>query len=85
MDIGLITLFWKNTHVTEMATEEINTTGCDGLPESSQDTCMNNSGESQKKTTDRKMEVLSAKTKTRIGFWNVTGQESLYKLHQINV
>ena len=82
MDIGLITLFWKNTHVTEMATEEINTTGCDRLPESLQDTRMN---ESQKETTDRKMEVLSAKTKTRIGFWNVTGQESLYKSQQIHV
>ena len=54
----------KNTHVTETATEEINTTGCDGLPESSQDTCMKNSDESQKETTDRKMEVFSAKTKT---------------------
>ena len=68
-----------------MATEEINTTGCDGLPGSSQDTRMNDSGESQKETTDRKMEVLSAKTKTKIGFWNVTGQESLYKLQQIHV
>ena len=29
----------------ETATEEINTTGCDGLPESSQDTDMNVSGE----------------------------------------
>ena len=55
----------------EMATEEINTTGCDGLPESTQDTHMNDSGESQKEITDRKTEVLSAKTKTRIGLWNM--------------
>ena len=32
---------------------------------------MNDSGESRKEATDRKMGVLSAKTKTRIGFWNV--------------
>ena len=55
----------------EMATEEINTTGCDGLPESTQDTHMNDSGESQKEITDRKTEVLSAKTKARIGLWNM--------------
>ena len=55
----------------EMATEEINTTGCDGLPESTQDTHMNDSGEGQKEITDRKTEVLSAKTKTRIGLWNM--------------
>ena len=55
----------------EMATEVINTTGSDGLPESTQDTHMNDSGESQKEITDRKTEVLSAKTKTRIGLWNM--------------
>ena len=32
---------------------------------------MNDSGESPKETADRKMKVLSAKWKTRIGFWNV--------------
>ena len=68
MDIGLTSLFRKNTYVTETATKEIDTTGCDGLPESSQDTHMNVSGESRKETNDRKVEVLSAKTKTRIGF-----------------
>ena len=65
MDIGLPTLIRKNTHVTETATEEIDTAGCYGLPESLQDTHMNDSVESQKETTDRKMEVFSAKTKTR--------------------
>ena len=44
--IGLTTLFRKNTHVMSMPMEEINTTGCDGLPESWKDTCMNDSGES---------------------------------------
>ena len=32
---------------------------------------MNDSGESREETVDKKMEVLSAKTKTRIGFRNV--------------
>ena len=44
-------------------TEEINNTGCDGLPESSQDNRMNDSSESLKKNTNKKMEVLSAKTR----------------------
>ena len=55
----------------EMAAEEINSTGCDGLPRSSQDTHMIGSGESRKEITDRKIEVLSATTKTRIGLWNM--------------
>ena len=83
MDIGLTSLFRKNTHVTETATEEINTTGCDGLPESSQDTRMNVSGESHKETNDRKMEVLSTKTKTRIGFRNVRTMYETGKLAQV--
>ena len=66
----------------ETATEEINTTGCDGLPESSQDTHMNDSAESQKETTDRKIEVLSAKIKT-IGFWNVRMMYETGKLEQV--
>lgn len=32
---------------------------------------MNDSGGSREEATDKKMEVLSAKTKTRIGSWNV--------------
>ena len=43
---------------------------CDGLPASSE-TYMNGSRESRKEATDRKVEVLSARTNTRIGFWNV--------------
>ena len=35
---------------------------------------MTASGESQKETTGMKLEVLSAKTKTRLGFWNVRGR-----------
>ena len=52
----------EKKNIMEMATEEINTTGCDGLPESLQDTHVNASGESREEINDRKMEVLSAKT-----------------------
>ena len=52
----------------ETETEEITTSGRDGLPDLSQDTPMYDRGESRKKTTDRKMEVMSAKTKTSVGF-----------------
>ena len=62
---------------------EINTTGCDGLPELSQDTPINDSGESHKETTDRKTEVLSTKTKIRIGFWNVRMMYETGKLAQV--
>ena len=44
---------------------------------------MNDSGESRKEATDRKMEVLSAKTKTRIGFWNVRTMYETGKLAQV--
>ena len=83
MDIGLSSLLRKNTYVTETATEVINTTGCDGLLESSQDTHMSVSGESRKETNDRKMEVLNTKTKTRIGFWNVRTMHETGKLAQV--
>jgi len=62
LDTGLTILFRKNTPVTETATEEIDATGCDGLLESSDDTRMYDNGGSQKEATDKKMEVLSAKT-----------------------
>ena len=44
---------------------------------------MNGSGESRKEATGRKMEVLSAKTKTRIGFWNVRTVYQTCKLSQV--
>ena len=43
---------------------------------------MNDSAESQKETTDRKIEVLSAKIKT-IGFWNVRMMYETGKLEQV--
>ena len=57
----------KKIFLRKTATKTSAATVCDGLPEFSE-TCMNSSGESRKEATDRKMEVLSAKTKTRIGF-----------------
>lgn len=41
---------------------------------------MNDSGENRKEATCRKLEVLSPKTKTRIGFWNV---RSIYETGKI--
>jgi len=52
----------------------------DGLLESSKDTRMNDRGESRKEAADRKMEVLSAKCKTGIGFWNVKAMHETGKL-----
>ena len=58
---------------------------------------MNVSGESRKEATDRKMEALNVKCKTRIGFWNVrtmydtgklaqvTSEMSRYKLHILGI
>ena len=46
LDIGLTALFRKNIRVTETATKEVKTTECDELPESSQDTHTDDSGES---------------------------------------
>ena len=97
MDIGLTSLLRNSIYVTETATKENNTTGCDGLPEALQDTHMNVSGESRKETNDRKMKVLSVKTKTRIGFWNrrtmyetgklvqVTAEIRRYNLHILGI
>ena len=44
---------------------------------------MTTSGESQKETTGMKLEVMSAKTKTRIGFWNVRTMYETGKLAQV--
>ena len=44
---------------------------------------MNVSGESRREINDRRMEILSAKTKTRIGFWNVRTMYETGKLAQV--
>ena len=44
---------------------------------------MNGSSESRKEATDRKIEVLSAKTKTRIGFWIVRTMYETGRLAQV--
>uniref|UniRef100_A0A3B3ILM2 Endonuclease/exonuclease/phosphatase domain-containing protein n=1 Tax=Oryzias latipes TaxID=8090 RepID=A0A3B3ILM2_ORYLA len=47
-------------------------------------TCMNDNGKSQTlEPTDRRMEVLSTKTKTRLGFWNVRTMYQTGKLAQV--
>ena len=44
---------------------------------------MSDSGESKKEAAGKKMEVLNAKTKTRIGFWNVYIMYEIGKLVQV--
>ena len=44
---------------------------------------MNGSGQSRKEATDRMEEVLHAKHKTRIGFWNVRTMYETGKLAQV--
>ena len=46
---------------------------------------MSDSGEKGRETTDKKREVLSAKTNTRIGFWNVRTMNETGKLSQVTV
>ena len=79
---GLTTQNCRKYVVTETATKTLTATVCDCLPESSE-TCMNGNSESQKEATDRKMEVLRAKTKTRMGFWNVHTMYGTGKLAQV--
>ena len=45
---------------------------------------MNGSSESRKEATDRKMEVLNTKTKTRIGFWNVRTMYETVEMKNMN-
>ena len=44
---------------------------------------MTTSGESKRETTGMKLEVMSAKTRTRIGFWNVSTMYETGKLAQV--
>ena len=83
MGTGLTTQYHKKHIVTETATKEINTNVRNGLPGSSNDTRMNGSSESRKEAIDRNLEVLNAKCKTRIGFWNVRTMYETAKLAQV--
>ena len=66
--------------VTERATKTTNNLHAD-LPRSSNR--MTASGESRKETTGVKLEVMNAKTKTRIGLWNVRTMYETGKLAQV--
>uniref|UniRef100_A0A3P9H430 Endonuclease/exonuclease/phosphatase domain-containing protein n=1 Tax=Oryzias latipes TaxID=8090 RepID=A0A3P9H430_ORYLA len=81
---GLTTRSYKTKMVTETTTRSQTTLMCNGPPESQQETCMNDNGKSQTlEATDRRMEVLSTKTKTRLGFWNVRTMYQTGKLAQV--
>ena len=80
--IGLTTLSCKNAIVTETATNNLYNSR-KRLSEGPQGAYMNGSGESRKEATDKTKEVLNAKTKTRIGFWNVRTMFETGKLAQV--
>ena len=44
---------------------------------------MNGSGESRKEATGKMMEIVNAKTQTRLGFWNVRTMFETGKLAQV--
>ena len=72
--------------VTETATNSKfkSKSRCDEPLELPQVTHMNDSGESHSlEATDRKIEVLSTKTKTKLGFWNVRTMYQTGKLAQV--
>ena len=81
--LGLATLSYKNFFATETATKGTNSSRCKKLPQSSQVTRMNDSSQSRKDATDRMAGVLNAKTKKRIGFWNVRTMFDTGKLAQV--
>ena len=80
--MGLTTLSCKNNFVTETATDNLYNSR-NGLSECSMGACMNGSGESRKEATGRTMEILNAKTQTRLGFWNVRTMFETGKLAQV--
>ena len=80
LGLRLTTSSCKKVLVTERATKTTNYLYAD-LPRSS--SRMTASCESRKETTGMKLDVMSAKTKTRIGFWNVRTMYETGKLAQV--
>ena len=80
LGLRLTTPSCKKELVTQTATKTTNNLHAD-LPRSSNR--MTTSGESRKETTGVKLEVMSAKTNTRIGFWNVCTMYETGKLAQV--
>jgi len=68
LGLRLTTSSYKKSIVTKTAMQTTNNLNTD-LPRYSSPRIV--SGERQKETTGTKMKVMSAKAKTRIGFWNV--------------
>lgn len=83
LSIGLTTLSCKKNIVTETATKKTSIKSRNGQPEHPRGAFMNGSGESRKEATVRTMEVLNAKTKTKIGYWNVRTMYETGKTAQI--
>ncbi|XP_048759375.2 craniofacial development protein 2-like [Ostrea edulis] len=95
---GLTTLTCKKIIVTETATRNLSITVEENLPSANIGTSMTDGSESHEEATNTTKEALNtAKTKTRIGFWNVrtmyaagkvaqiTAEMQRYKLHILGI
>ena len=81
--MGPTTPFNKKSQVTETATKKTTTTFVGGAPEF-QGTCMTGSSESRQEATDTTRDALNtAKTKLKIGFWNVQTMYDTGRLAQV--
>ncbi|KAH3768921.1 hypothetical protein DPMN_170139 [Dreissena polymorpha] len=81
--LGPTTLTGKTKLVTETATKE-NNTDVDEAPESQPGTCMTASSESRKEAADTTRAALNtAKTRMKIGFWNVQTMYDTGRLAQV--
>ena len=82
LSIWLTTRSCKKHYVTETATNISLPVGGD-LPERQNGASMTGNSESLQKAADTKMEVLTTKYKTRVGFWNVQTMYEIGRLAQL--
>ena len=80
--IWLATRSCKEHYVTETATNISLPVGGD-LPERQNGASMIGNSESLGEAADTKMEVLTTKYKTRVGFWNVRAMYEIGRLAQV--
>ena len=82
LSIWLTTRSCKKHYVTETATNSSLPVGGD-IPERQNGASMTGSSESLWEAAVTKMEVVTAKHKTRIGFWNVRAMYEIGRLAQV--
>ena len=82
--MGPTTPTGKRSNVTETATKKITPNDVNGAPESHFETCMTGSSESRQEATGMTKDALNtAKTRMKIGFWNVRTMYDTGKLAQV--